>query len=83
MEFPNNIKGVSLNVNDYNPEKDIKILIVFDNMILDMISNKKLGPIITKSFIYSKKINISIVFITLSYFDYCAQYYNKRNTLLC
>ena len=56
------------NINDYNPNKENKILIVFDDMIADMINNKKLNPIVSELFIRGRKINISIVFITQSYF---------------
>ena len=45
-----------------------KILIVFNNMIADMINNKKLNSIVTQLFIRSRKLNISLVFITQSYF---------------
>ena len=48
--------------------KKRKILIVFDDMIPDMINNKKLNPAVTKLFIRGRKLNISIVFITQSYF---------------
>ena len=41
---------------------------VFDNMIADMINNKKLNPILTEIFIRGRKLNISVVFITQSYF---------------
>ena len=44
------------------------MLIVFDDMIADMINNKKLNPIATELFIRGRKLNISIVFITYSYF---------------
>ena len=43
-------------------------MIVFDNIIADMINNKKLNSIVTELFIRDKKLNISIVFITQSYF---------------
>ena len=56
------------NINDYNIDKDRKILIVFDNMIADVIKNKKLNSIVTELFIRGRKINISFVFITQSYF---------------
>ena len=49
-------------------EKKRKILIIFDDMIADMINNKKLNPIVTELFIRGRKLNISIVFITQSYF---------------
>ena len=45
-----------------------KVLIVFDYMIADMISNKKLNSIVTELFIRGRKINISLVFIRQSYF---------------
>ena len=46
----------------------IKILIVFDDMIADMILNKKQNSIVTESFIRGRKLNISVIFITQSYF---------------
>ena len=46
----------------------IKILIVFDDMIADMIHDKKLNSIVTELFIGGRKLNISLVFITQSYF---------------
>ena len=46
----------------------ILILIVFDDMIADVINNKKLNPLVTEMFIRSRKFNISIVFITQSHF---------------
>ena len=56
------------NIEEYNPNKKRKILIVFDDMIADMLSNKKLNPIVTELFIRGRKLNISLVFITQSYF---------------
>ena len=56
------------NINDYNPDKENKVLIVFDDMIADMINNKKLNSIVTELFIRGRKLNISLVFITQSYF---------------
>ena len=53
-------------VYEYNPDE---ILIVFDDMIADMIHNKKLNSIVTKLFIRRRKLNISLVFITQSYFN--------------
>ena len=43
-------------------------MIVFDDMIADMLSNKRLSPIITELFIRGRKMNIFLVFITQSYF---------------
>ena len=56
------------NIEEYNPNKKCKILIVFDDMIAGMLGNKKLNPIVTELFIRGRKLNISLVFITQSYF---------------
>ena len=48
--------------------KKRKILIVFDDLIADMINNKKLNPVGTELFIRGRKLNISIIFISQSYF---------------
>ena len=62
------MQDVYKNIEDYNPGKKRKILIVFDDTIADMINNKKLNPAVTEKFIRGRKLNISIVFITQSYF---------------
>ena len=56
------------NTNYYNPDKENKILIVFDNMIADMINNKKLNSIVTELLIRGRKLNIFLAFITQSFF---------------
>ena len=61
------MRDVCKNINYYNPDKENKILIVF-NMIADMIHNKKLDSIVTELFIRGRKLNISLVFVTQSYF---------------
>ena len=68
IEYSNDMQDVYKNIEDYNPNKKIKILIVFDDIIDDMINNKKLNPLVTEFFIRGRKLNISIVFITKSYF---------------
>ena len=55
------------NIEECNSNKRRKILVVFDNMVTDMFSNKKLNPIVTKLFIRGRKLNISLVFITQFY----------------
>ena len=60
--------NVYRNINYYNPDKENKILIVSDDMIADMIQNKKLNSINTELFIRGRKLNISLGFITQSYF---------------
>ena len=57
------------NLNDYNPNKKRKILIVFDDMIVDIMASKKFQSIIKELFITCRKLNISLVFITQSYFS--------------
>ena len=68
MEYSNDMQDVYKNIEDYNPIKKRKVLIVFDDMIADMINNKKLNPVVTELFIRGRKLNISIAFIIQSYF---------------
>ena len=68
IEYSNDMQVVYKNVQKYNIGKKRKILIVFDDMIVDMINNEKLNPIVTELFIRGRKLNISIVFFTQSYF---------------
>ena len=56
------------NIKDYNPNKICKILIEFDDMITDILSNINLNPIVNELFIRGRKLNTSLVFITQSYF---------------
>ena len=53
---------------DYNSVKKRRVFIVFDDMIADMESNEKWSPIVTELFIRGRKLNISLVFISQSYF---------------
>ena len=62
------MQDVYKNTEDCNPGKNCKMLILFDDMVADMINNKKLNPVVTELFIRGRKCNISIVFITQSYF---------------
>ena len=68
MEYSNDMQDVYKNIEDYIPITKRKILIVFDDMIADMISNNKLNPIVAELFTRGRKLNISIVFIMRSYF---------------
>ena len=68
IEYLNEMQDVYKNINEYNRDKECKILIVFDDMIADLINNKKLNAVVTELFIRSRKLNISLVFITESYF---------------
>ena len=75
IEYSNDMDDIYINIEEYNPNKKRKILIVFNDMIADMLSIKKLGPIVTELFIKSRKLNILIVFITPSYFAVILQSY--------
>ena len=66
IDYSNNMHNVYKNINYYNPDKENKILIVFDDMIVDLINNKNLNSIVTELFIRGRKLNISLVFITQS-----------------
>ena len=68
IQYSNDMQNVYKNIDEYNPDKKGKIIIVFDDMIADMIYNKKLNSIVTELFIRGRKLNISLVFITQSYF---------------
>ena len=68
IEYSNDMHDVYKNINYYNPDKENIILIVFGDMIPDMIHNKELNSIVTELFIRGRKWNISLVFITQSYF---------------
>ena len=69
MEYSNDVEDVYKNIEDYNPGKKRKILIVFDDMIADMINDKKLNPVVTELFIRGRKIGLSLVFISQSYLE--------------
>ena len=62
------MQDVYKNIDEYNTDKERKILMVFDDVIADMINNKELNSIVTELFIRGRKSNISFVFITQSYF---------------
>ena len=68
IEFSNDMHNVYKNIDNYDLNKENKILIVFDDVIADMINNKKLNSIVTELFIRLRKLNISLVFISQSYF---------------
>ena len=69
IECSNTVDDVYENINDYNPSSERKILIVFDDMIADIMTSKKFQEIIKELFIRCRKLNISLVFISQSYFS--------------
>ena len=69
IKYSNDMQDAYKNIDKYNSNRENKTLIVFDDMIADMINNKKLSSIVTELFIRHRKLNISLVFITQSYFQ--------------
>ena len=68
IEYSNDMQDIYKIIEEYNISKKRKILIVFDDMIADMINNKKISLILTELFIRGRKLDISLVFVTQSYF---------------
>ena len=62
------MKDVYKNIDEHNVNKERKVLIVFDDIIVDMLHNKKLNSVVTELFIRGIKLNICLVFIIQSYF---------------
>ena len=70
IEYSNDMQDVYKYIEEYNAGKKRKILTVFDAMIADMINNKKINSVVTELFIRGRKLHISLVFITQSYFKF-------------
>ena len=68
IDYSNDMLDVYKNIDDYNADKENKILIVFDDLIADIIYSKKLDSIVIKLFIRRRKLIISLIFITQWYF---------------
>ena len=69
IECSNTMDDVYENIHDYNPSRKRKMLIVFDDMIADIMTNKKFQAIIKELFIRCRKVNISLAFIIQCYFS--------------
>ena len=69
IECSNTMDDVYENIDDYNPSRKRKVLIIFDDMIAGIMTNKKFQAIIKELSITCRKLNISLVFITQSYFS--------------
>ena len=67
-EYLNDMNDISIDIEKYNSNNKPEILIVFDDLVSDMFSNKKFNPIVTELFTRDRKLNTSLVFITQSYF---------------
>ena len=68
MEYSNGMNDVLEDINNYNKNRDKKVLIIFDDMIAGIMRSEKFKAIVKELFIRCRKLNISIVFITQSYF---------------
>ena len=68
IEYSNDMCNVYKNITHYNTDNQNKILTVFDDMIVDVIQNKRLNSIVTELFITGRKLNVFFVFITQSHF---------------
>ena len=69
IECSNTMDDIYENIDDNNPSRKRKVLIVFDDMIADIMTNKTFQATIKELFIRCGKLNISFVFITWSYFS--------------
>ena len=65
IEYSSYMHDVYKNIDRYNPDKENKIIIVFHDMIADMINNKKLDSIVAELFIRGRKLNISCFYYTI------------------
>ena len=79
IEYSNDMNNVYKNINYFNPDNKNKILIVLDDMIADMIQNKKLNSLVTELFITGRKLNVSLVVISKLYFK--VPKYVRLNTI--
>ena len=68
LEYSNDMQDFYKTIDEYNTDKERKILIVFDDMIAAMINNQKINSIVIELFITGRKLNIFLVFITQLYF---------------
>ena len=69
IDYSQTTDDVYENLKDYNPIKKNRVPIVSDNVIADMESNKNLSPIVTELYLRGRKLNISLVFVSQSYFE--------------
>ena len=68
IEYSSDMNDVLEDINSYNKNRNKKVLIIFDDMISDIMRSEKFKTIVKEIFIRCRKLNISIIFITQSYF---------------
>ena len=71
IEYSNDMDDIYKNIEEDNPNKKRNILIVFDDMIADMLSNNNVNPILTELFVRGRKLNISLGFCFYCKFLFC------------
>ena len=69
FEYSNKMDDIYENIDEYNPNKQRKILIVFDDLTADIMKDKKFQAIVKESFSRCRKLHISLMFITRSHFS--------------
>ena len=67
IEYSNYVDDIYKNIEQYNPNKECKLIIAFDDMVADMLSSKNHNPIVTEFFISGRKLNISFFFFLFHY----------------
>ena len=80
IEYSNDVNDIYKNIEEYTLNKEQKALIVFDDMIANVPSNKKLNPIVTDLFIRSRKIKKFSCFYYIIIFCYTKKYQTKLHT---
>ena len=78
IKYSNDIQDVYKNIEEYNLGKKRKVLIVFHDVIADMIDNRKLNPVVTELFIRGRKLIISIFLLH----NHILKYQEKLNLIL-
>ena len=63
------MNDINENIEEHNQNKERKILIIFDDMITNMLSNKKRNPVVTELFFSGRKLNVSPVFYQIILFS--------------
>ena len=69
IECSNTMDNVYENINDYNPSRKRKVVIAFNDIIADIMASKTFQATIKELFIRCRKLNVSLVFITQSFFS--------------
>ena len=69
IEYSDNMDDIYNNIDDYNKKRKRKVLIVFYDMVLHVRSNKKAQQVLKELFIRCRKLNVSLCFLTQSFFS--------------